>query len=166
MGPHSSHHKYMSSSQRTLPPDSRRSRSNKRGHDEDESSWSDSGSEDSILGQASYDKSHQSKMAKRHHQLEQQQQQQLPQNQPQQVAPPTDSVSPGNPLDEGSGTPIADTLNENTSRQESVDENTSRHGSPEEDSRKEALLNKLKEIEDMMDQQRRKGVEKTGEDSL
>lgn len=111
MGPHASHYKFMSSSQRTVPPDTRRSRSNKRGHDEDESSWSDSGSEDSILGQANYSsKSHASKISKQQ---------------------PPDNLAPDEPLDQGSGTPPGEPL-------------------PEDRERQEMLLNKLKEIEDLM----------------
>lgn len=114
MGPHASHYKFMSSSQRSMPPDSRRSRTNKRGHDEDESSWSDSGSEDSILGQANYsNKCHATKASK-------QQQQQ-----------PTENAASDEPLDQGSGTPPGEPL-------------------PEDRERQEILLNKLKEIEDLM----------------
>lgn len=111
-GPHASHYKFMSSSQRTVPPDTRRSRSNKRGHDEDESSWSDSGSEDSILGQANYgSRGHASKAAKQ--------------------PPTTENVTSEEPLDQGSGTPPGEPL-------------------PEDRERQEMLLNKLKEIEDLM----------------
>lgn len=100
----------MGSSQRPLPADSRRSRSNKRGHDEDESSWSDSGSEDSILGQATYGKSQTTKASKQQH---------------------IDNPSTDEPLDQGSGTPPGEPL-------------------PEDRERQEMLLNKLKEIEDLM----------------
>lgn len=111
MGPHASHFKFTSSSQRTVPPDTRRSRSNKRGHDEDESSWSDSGSEDSILGQANYsNKSHANKISKQQ---------------------PPDNLTSDEPLDQGSGTPPGEPL-------------------PEDRERQEMLLNKLKEIEDLM----------------
>lgn len=110
----------MSSSQRAVPPDSRRSRSNKRGHDEDESSWSDSGSEDSILGQASTSKSLANKVSKKQHQ-------QRPISHP-----AAEDASPKDPLDQGgSGTPPGEPLQEDRERQE-------------------MLLNKLKEIEDLM----------------
>lgn len=119
MGPHASHYKYMSSSQRNVPVDSRR-RSNKRGHDEDESSWSDSGSEDSILGQASY-KSHPTKVSK----------QQPPEN-------PTSEE----PIDQGgSGTPPGEPLHEDRERQA-------------------MLLNKLKEIEETLQQVKREKAKK------
>lgn len=123
MGPHASHFKFMNSSQRSVPPDVRRSRSNKRGHDEDESSWSDSGSDDSILGQANYgsNRSHVTKSSKHHHQQQQEQQQQ----------PATDNIGPDEPPDQGSGTPPGEPL-------------------PEDGERHEMLLNKLKEIEDLM----------------
>ena len=112
-GPHVSHYKYMSSSQRLVQPDTRRSRSTKRGHDEDESSWSDSGSEDSILGQATYgNKNHQSKTSK-------------------QQQATTDNTTSDEPLEQGSGTPPGEPL-------------------PEDRERQEMLLNKLKEIEDLM----------------
>lgn len=134
MGPHAPHYnKYMGSSQRALPPDARRSRSTKRGHDEDESSWSDSGSEDSILGQANnYSKNKSSKM---------QAQQQQQQHQQQQQAPPDNLNSDVTP-DQGSGTPTGEPL-------------------PEDKERQEMLLNKLKEIEDLM--AKKKGEQ---EDSL
>lgn len=120
MGPHASHYRYMSSSQRAMPPDSQHPRSNKRGHDEDESSWSDSGSEDSILGQASSSKSLANKVSKKQHH----------QRQPIQAA--TESTSPKDPVDQGgSGTPPGEPL-------------------PEDRERQEMLLNKLKEIEDLM----------------
>ena len=94
----------MSSSQRTVPPDTRRSRSNKRGHDEDESSWSDSGSEDSILGQANYNnKSYTSKTSS----SKQSQKQQASEN-----------LAPDEPLDQGSGTPPGEPLPEDRERQE------------------------------------------------
>lgn len=51
------YNRFMSSSQRSSQPDVRRTRSTKRRLDEDESSWSDSGSEDSFLGQGNYSKS-------------------------------------------------------------------------------------------------------------
>lgn len=123
MGPHASHFKFMSSSQRSVPPDARRSRSNKRGHDEDESSWSDSGSDDSILGQANYgsNRSHVTKASKHHHQQQQQSQQQ----------PASDNIGSDEPPDQGSGTPPGEPL-------------------PEDRERQEMLLNKLKEIEDLM----------------
>lgn len=138
MGPHASHYRYMSSSQRNVPPDSRRSRSNKRGHDEDESSWSDSGSEDSILGQASYsNKSHTNKSSKRLHHQNMPPQHQLhhhPSQRNQETPTPAmldDTNSNDNPLDQGSGTPPGEPL-------------------PEDKERQEMLLNKLKEIEDLM----------------
>lgn len=121
MGPHASHFKFMNSSQRSAPPDARRPRSNKRGHDEDESSWSDSGSDDSILGQANYgsNRSHVTKASKHHHQQQQQQQ------------PAADNIGSDEPPDQGSGTPPGEPL-------------------PEDRERQEMLLNKLKEIEDLM----------------
>lgn len=118
MGPHASHYRYMSSSQRAMPPDARRSRSNKRGHEEDESSWSDSGSEDSILGQASSNnKNPANKTSKKHHRIAQVE---------------AEDSSPREPADQGgSGTPPGEPL-------------------PEDRERQEMLLNKLKEIEDLM----------------
>lgn len=102
-----------------MPSDARTSRSNKRGHDEDESSWSDSGSEDSILGQASSSKKGSAnKVSKKHHhriaQVE------------------AEETSPKELVDQGgSGTPPGEPL-------------------PEDRERQEMLLNKLKEIEDLM----------------
>lgn len=115
VGPHATHYnKFMSSSQRTVPPDSRRSRSNKRGHDEDESSWSDSGSEDSILGQANYRSSNT-----------------LHANLSKTGKQPTETTTSDEPLEQGSGTPPGEPL-------------------PEDRERQEMLLNKLKEVEDLM----------------
>ena len=116
---HASYHKYVSSSHRNVPPDSRRSRSNKRGHDEDESSWSDSGSEDSILGQASY-KSHASKVSKTRH----------PQAATTTMA--MDNATSEDTPDQGSGTPPGEPP------------------LPEDKERHEKLLDKLKQIEDML----------------
>lgn len=112
MGPHASHYnKFMSSSQRSVLPDSRRSRSNKRGHDEDESSWSDSGSEDSILGSSNVVHGGGASKAGKHQQAE--------------------NSTSDEPPDQGSGTPPGEPL-------------------PEDRERQEMLLNKLKEIEDLM----------------
>ena len=111
-----------------------RSRSNKRGHDEDESSWSDSGSEDSILGQSSYNnKSHLSKSNKKPHQHLQAQHGNQHLSQRQQEA--TAAVLTSNdtnlndyPLEQGSGTPPGEPLPEGS----------------------EKILDSLREIEEML----------------
>lgn len=114
-----------SSQMMNVPPESRRSRSTRLGHDEDESSWSDSGSEDSILGQANkyhhhyHHHHHPGKTSgKRTSEL---------------ANDNTASGSPGHdPIDlGGSGTPPGEPLTEDRERQE-------------------MLLNELKEIEDLM----------------
>ena len=115
MGPYPSSHRY--SSQRGMPPDLRRSRSNKRGHDEDESSWSDSGSEDSILGQTNSSNKSSANKGKKYQRAAHGQ---------------LGESSPKEQADQGgSGTPPGEPL-------------------PEDRERQEMLLNKLKEIEDLM----------------
>jgi len=117
----------------------KRSGSNKRAHDEDESSWSDSGSDDSILAQASYsNKNHAHKSSKKlhHHHIPAQHPPQHHQNQRPQETSTTAPLdhndnSNDNPLDQGSGTPPGEPL-------------------PEDKERQEMLLNKLREIEDLM----------------
>lgn len=134
MGPHASHFKSTGSSQRTVLPDTRRSRSNKRGHDEDESSWSDSGSDDSILNplsQANYSsKSRPSKISKQ----------------------PPDNMTSDEPLDQGTGTPPGEPSPEVRLRI-----------SPEERERQEMLLNKLEEIEVLMAKKKKEAEQEEAE---
>lgn len=144
-GLHHSHSSLPSkySSQRTnVPPEvARRSRSSKMGHDEDESSWSDSGSDDSILVQSN--KYHHNHHNHHHHS-----------GGKGSAGLDCTVTGAGSSSSSTSKRPKSDPLMPASTDQELPDLGGSGtppgEPSPEDRDRQEMLLNKLKEIEDAM----------------